>query len=93
MNTKDDELKIIKFLLSKSYYKHKISVDDSLLEIIHYNNQLQNTLNKLLSTSDFSSSSPIDLNKFYNEYIIFDNFFEYMFYASESFVRKSAYGK
>lgn len=85
---------LLKHLLSKSHYGNKIVIDmNLLLEIATYNHQINHALSRILSHSEFSKTTKIDKRQFYRELEIMQDFFEYLYYSSENFVRTAAYGK
>jgi len=84
---------LIQYLLGKSYYCNKMPLDPTdLVALVHYNDQLNEIVSRLRAESDFVHTHTLNLPQFRDEFQIMDSFFEYLFYAQESFVRKAAYG-
>ena len=75
-------------LLEKSAYaKHIKAYQKQLIEIAHTNEQIKSALTHLLTHSNFKTSHEIDLSQFPHEKKILNNFFEYVYFASDSFLK------
>lgn len=81
---------LLSYLLNKNTYAKHIKVyQDQLAHIAENNEQIKSVLSSLLTKSNFKIDHEIKLSEFPYEKEVINDFFEYIYFASDEFLKKA----